>query len=230
MTVKTSKIIINIGLLFSLILSATLLFTDFNILSIGRENYHISNRILFFLALFIFQIRFFYLINFVKKKSTTHQVVGRLKNPYLADALTGIFLFCLLPLVLTFLNIYFNQSLNYWHYVFFLLYLVGTSITLISEHQRRKWKVKNKTKDELYTKGLFKYARYINYFGETISQPSLWFLATGIWWISLIAFLYQLYDFSFVHIPKQEKYLLDKYGENFQKISKTINKFIPFIY
>ena len=97
MTVKKSKIIINIGLLFSLILSATLLFTDFNILSIERENYHISNRILFFLALFIFQIRFFYLINFVKKKSTTHQVVGRLKNPYLADALTGIFLFCLLP-------------------------------------------------------------------------------------------------------------------------------------
>lgn len=230
MTIKTSKIIINTGFIFSVSLSAFLLFADFNILSIEQENYQISNRVLFFLALFIFQVRFFYLINFIKKNSTTHQIVGRLKNPYLTDALTGFFLFCILPIVLTFLNIYFNPSLNYWYYVYFLLYLFGTGITLISEYQRRKWKKDYKTKDKLYTEGLFKYARYINYFGETIAQPSLWFLATGIWWVSLIALLYQLYDFSFVHIPKQEKYLLDKYGDNFQKILKTKKKLIPFVY
>ena len=178
MTIKTSKAIINLGLLFSMSLSAILLFTDFNLINIGKENYQISNRLLFFLALFIFQMRFFFLINFIKKNSTTHQVIGRLKNPYVADALTGLFLFCLLPLVLTFLNIYFNQSLNYWYLILFILYIFGTSITLISESQRRKWKLENSAKSKLYTEGLFKYARYINYFGETISQPALWFIAT----------------------------------------------------
>ena len=230
MTIKTSKAIINLGLLFSMSLSAILLFTDFNLINIGKENYQISNRLLFFLALFIFQMRFFFLINFIKKNSTTHQVIGRLKNPYVADALTGLFLFCLLPLVLTFLNIYFNQSLNYWYLILFILYIFGTSITLISESQRRKWKLENSAKSKLYTEGLFKYARYINYFGETISQPALWFIATGVWWMSLIALLYQLYDFSFVHIPKQEKYLLEKYGGDFKEISIYRKKLIPFMY
>jgi len=230
MTIKTSKKIINLGLLFSLSLSAILLFTDFNIINIGKEIYQLSNRILFFLALFIFQMRFFFLINFIKKNSTTHQVTSRLKKPFLADALTGIFLFCILPLVLTFLNIYFNHSLNYWYLIFILLYIFGTSITLISEYQRRKWKLENTAKSKLYKDGLFKYARYINYFGEAITQPSLWFIATGVWWISLIALLYQLYDFSFVHIPKQDNYLLKKYGEHFKEISIQGKKIIPFIY
>ena len=230
MTIRTSKTIINLGLLFSLSLSAIFLFTDFDIFRNERENYQIANRLLFFLALSTFQLRFFYLINFVKKNSTTHQVVSRLRNPFLKDALAGIFLYFILPLVLTFLNIYFNQSLNFWYYALFLLYLFGTSVTLISEYQRRKWKADNKMKDKLYTEGLFKYSRYINYFGETITQPSLWFLATGIWWISSIALLYQLYDFLFVHIPKQEKYLLKKYGEDFKEISINIKKLIPFIY
>jgi steroid 5-alpha reductase family enzyme len=230
MTIKASKTIINLGLLVSLSLSAILLFTDFNIINIGKENYQLSNRLLFFLALFIFQMRFFFLINYIKKNSTTHQVTSRLKNPYLADALTGIFLFCILPLVLTFLNIYFNHSLNYWYLIFFLLYIFGTSITLISENQRRKWKLENSAKSKLYTDGLFKYARYINYFGEAISQPALWFIATGVWWVSLIALLYELYDFSFVHIPKQDKYLLKKYGDDFKEISIHRKKLIPFIY
>ena len=230
MTLKTSKKIITLGILFSLSLSVILLFTDINILNIGKETYQISNRLLFFLALFVFQMRFFYLINYIKKDSTTHQVIGRLKNPNQADALTGVLLYCILPFFLTFLNINFNQSLNYWSFLFLLIYLFGTSITLISEYQRRKWKIDPSTKTKLYNGGLFKYARYINYFGETISQPALWYLATGVWWISLIALLYQLYDFSFVHIPKQDTYLLKKYGEAFKKISTSIKKLIPFVY
>jgi steroid 5-alpha reductase family enzyme len=175
-------------------------------------------------------MRFFFLINFIKKNCMTHQVTSRLKNPYQADAIMGIFLFCILPLVLTFLNIYFNHSLNYWYLIFLLLFILGTSITLISKSQRRKWKLENSAKSKLYTNGLFKYARYINYFGKTISQPALWFIATGVWWISLIALLYQLYDFSFLHIPKQDKYLLKKYGDDFKEISIHRKKFIPFIY
>jgi len=230
MTIKTSKKIINIGLIFSLSFSAILLFTDFDIINIRRENYSISNRILFYFSLFIFLSKFFYLINFVKKNETTHHNVSRLKKPFVTDVITGLFLFCVLPLILTFLNIYFNQPLNYWYLIFFILYTFGISITLISEYQRRKWKNISKTKFKLYTDGLFKYARYINYFGETIAQPALWFIATGVWWISLVAFFYQLYDFAFVHIPKQEKYLLKKYKNDFIESSKDKKKLIPFIY
>ena len=185
---------------------------------------------LFYFALFIFQARFFYLINFIKKNKVIHQSVSGLKRPFVINTISGIFLFSILPLALTFFNIYFNQSLDYWYLIFFLLYIFGTSITLISEYQRRKWKRENKTKLKLYTKGLFKYARYINYFGDTISQPALWFIATGVWWISLIALLYQLYDFVFVHIPKQEKYLLEKYKDDFKETSIYRKKLIPFIY
>ena len=230
MTIKTSKVIINSGLFFSLSLSSILLFTDFNIINIGIEHYQISNRILFYFVLFIFQMRFFYLINFIKKNKVTHQFVRGFKRPFVTDAIMGVFLFCILPIILTFLNIYFNQSLNYWYLLFFLLYIFGTSITLISENQRRIWNLENKAKSKLYTKGLFKYARYINYFGETISQPALCVIATGIWWISLISLLYQLYDFLFIHIPKQEKYLLEKYKDHFKETSTYRKKLIPFIY
>jgi len=230
MTIKASKTIITSGMFLSISLSAILLFTDAGSSAIESGNYQLSNRILFFIALFIFQFRFFYLINFIKKNKVTHQRVSNLKRPFVTDAISGIFLFFVLPLVLTHLNIKFNQSLDYWYLLFFIIYIIGTNITIISEYQRRKWKLKNNAEPKLYTKGFFKYARYINYFGEILSQPALWYLATGIWWISLIALVYQLYDFLVMHIPKQEKYLLKNYKENFIKTSIHRKKLIPFIY
>ncbi|MBC8345712.1 MAG: DUF1295 domain-containing protein [Candidatus Marinimicrobia bacterium] len=230
MKIQTSKVIISIGIVFSLFLSAVFLFSDVNIINTEREDFQISNRVLFYLVLFIFQARFFYLINFVKKNNVTHQAISRLKYPNVTDAITGIFLFCILPLVLTHLNIYFNQSLNFWYLIFFLIYILGTSITLISEFQRRQWKIKNKSELKIYSGGLYKHALYINYFGEILSQPAMWFIATGVWWISFIALCYQLYDFLFVHIPRQEKYLHDKYKAHFLETSFNRKKLIPKIY
>ncbi len=220
--IKQSKLIINIGIVLSLLTSIYILF--FQEL-VCHKNIYV--QLLFYLALLSYQIRYFYLINYTKKHRVTFQLIERQKNPILLDTFVGLFLFCILPIILSFVNKEFNSSFNWIDVIAFVIYLLGTIITLISENQRRKWKINNPK--NLYQGGLFKYANHINYFGETLSFPAYCWLATGSTIVFMLILIHQIVDFVFIQIPKQEKYLNDKYPMDFPKIANK-KKMIPFIY
>jgi steroid 5-alpha reductase family enzyme len=49
-----------------------------------------------------------------------------------------------------------------------LLFLTGSFLNTASEYFRFSWKQKKENTGHLYTGGLFKYARHINYFGDIV--------------------------------------------------------------
>ncbi|HLR31704.1 MAG TPA: hypothetical protein VK074_04405, partial [Fodinibius sp.] len=146
MNIKNSKLIISLSIVLSIIFSFYFLFLKTPLQS--DEN---IAQILFFLALIVYQVRYLYLINVSKKGKITFQLIEKQKYPILFDTLAGIFLFCLLPFILAVLNVNFNTQLDRYDLIAFILYVAGTLITLISERQRKKWKVNNP--NSLYKNG-----------------------------------------------------------------------------
>lgn len=222
MTLHQSKFIINIGIVISLVVSFILLFASE---TISREVNPV--HILYFSALIIYQARYFYLINFLKKEKPTFQLIEKQKRPVILDMIVGILLFCLMPIVLTLINKKFNTELRGGDITAFSLYIFGTTITLISEYQRRKFKKHNAGR--LFKGGLFRYANHINYFGETLSFPAFCWLASGSIVVFVLILIHQILDFTYMQIPRQENYLKNKYAEDFNEIIHR-KKLIPWIY
>ena len=109
-----------------------------------------------------------------------------------------------------------------------LLFLSGSYINTQSEYSRHVWKLKTENKGRLYTKGLFSLSMHINYFGDIV-------LFTGIAMVThslgmLIIPLIMALNFVFNIIPALDRYLENKYKEEFTDYSKRTKKFIPLIY
>ncbi len=186
---------------------------------------------LFFLALLIYQGRFLYLIWWQKPNQLTFQAASSQKKPLVLDYVLNSLFFVIFPLGYTWLHLTFYTQ---WRLggatqmIFFGLYLIGTSITLIAEHQRKVFK-KQHPDENFRLHGLFKYAIGINYFGEVLALPSLFYLSTGSVLIFGLMLVQQIADFSFVQMPKQISYIKEKYPDEVDEILKQ-KKLIPFIY
>ncbi len=218
--IKLSKFIINSGIVLSLFLGVYILFFRE---PVNNKDIHL----LFYLVLFIYQARYCYLINFVKRQRVTFQVMEKRKRPILSDTVAGLIFFCVVPILWIFLHRNFNKHLDWTDGIATVIYILGTLITLVSESQRRKWKKQHPT--TLYKDGLFKYANHINYFGETLSFPAFCWVATGSIIVFVVVVVHQIIDFAFIQIPKQEKYLKSKYPKDFPEIANR-KKLVPFVY
>ncbi len=109
-----------------------------------------------------------------------------------------------------------------------LLFLLGSYLNTTSEYFRYAWKQKEENKGHLYTNGLFKHARHINYLGDTI-------LFTGLTLVSLKAILLIIpismaLVFTLILIPLKESYLKRKYGNEFNDYANRTKRFIPMVY
>lgn len=218
---KEKKIITSF-ILLAMLVEIWILFT------FSERNYE---RVLFFIALFIYQVRFIYLIWFLKPNRLTFQASSSQKKPFLMDYTLNSLFFIVFPLGYTFLHETFYAKWNLggkWQLFFFCLYVTGTFITMFSEYQRKK--IKELEPDANYRlRGMFKSAICINYFGEILALPSLFYLSSGSIIIFIVIFVQQVLDFSFVQIPRQESYIRKNYPEEAEKILSQ-KKLIPFIY
>ena len=109
-----------------------------------------------------------------------------------------------------------------------IVFLFGSSLNTVSELQRKHFKRKPENQGILYTHGLFRYARHINYTGDI-----LWVLAWAIvtrnaWSIIIPVLLTSMFIFNF--IPSLNSYLQSRYGEQFTKWRKETKALIPYIY
>lgn len=109
-----------------------------------------------------------------------------------------------------------------------VLVLVGSAINSGSELQRHLWKRQLGNSGHLYTGGLFRYARHINYFGDEVLFTG-WTLMTGEPGFLIISVL-MMFGFLFVNVPALDRYLESHYGDEYRNYARTVKRFIPYVY
>ena len=113
-------------------------------------------------------------------------------------------------------------------YIGILLFLVGSYLNTYSEIQRKRFKKDPDNKGKLYTLGLFKLARHINYFGD-ICWVLGWAIITHNIWSGLIPISLTL-GFIFFFIPQLSSYLEKKYSEEYEDWKNNTKSLFPYIY
>jgi protein-S-isoprenylcysteine O-methyltransferase Ste14 len=109
-----------------------------------------------------------------------------------------------------------------------ILYLIGSFINTASELNRYRWKSLQKNQGHLYTGGLFKRVRHVNYFGDIVLFFGFALITQDI--RALYVPLFMALNFVFILIPAKETHLKEKYGEEFEQYSQGSKKLIPMIF
>jgi len=109
-----------------------------------------------------------------------------------------------------------------------LLFLTGSYLNSASEYFRHSWKQKRENAGHIYTGGLFKYARHINYFGDIVLFTGMAMVAHQIQ--LLIIPISMAFVFVVILIPLKEDYLKDKYGNEYISYAASTKKLIPLIF
>jgi len=176
----------------------------------------ISRTIIFCAATLYFLRHIFTLFILIKREVPWGEVFG-----------VGAFIF-IIQILFAILTIYHKENFNSFDWVLIGVVIFGSYLNTASELQRMIWKKRESNKGKLYTEGLFKYSMHINYFGDTILFTGF-ALLTGCMLALLVPVLITL-GFVFQHIPELDKYLKEKYKEQFVEYENKTKKFIPWIY
>lgn len=113
-------------------------------------------------------------------------------------------------------------------FVGIFLIFAGSAINTGSELQRHLWKRNIKNAGHLYTGGLFRYARHINYFGDEVLFTG-WVLITGRAGLLLVPVI-MAFGFIFINIPALDRYLAERYSDEYRTYAQTVKRFIPYVY
>lgn len=108
------------------------------------------------------------------------------------------------------------------------LFVIGSYLNTGSELQRARWKKDPNNAGRIYDQGLFRYSMHINYFGDAVWSTGM-ALISGSLWIFLVP-CYMCCGFLFVHIPRLDKHLKERYGQEYEEYAARTNRFIPFLY
>jgi len=108
------------------------------------------------------------------------------------------------------------------------LILAGSAVNTGSELQRHLWKKNPENAGHLYTGGLFRYSRHINYFGDEILFTG-WVLITGRAGLVLIPVIMAC-GFILINIPSLDRYLEERYSDEYRAYARTVKRFVPYIY
>ena len=176
----------------------------------------ISRIIIFSCASLYFLRHIITLFIFLKREVPWGEVFG-----------VGAFI-AIIQILFAILTIYNKGTFSSFDWLFVALVILGSYLNTGSELQRMVWKKDKSNKGKLYTEGLFKYSMHINYFGDTILFAGF-ALLTGCTLALLVPVLITL-GFLFQHIPELDKYLKEKYKEQFVEYENKTKKFIPWIY
>lgn len=109
-----------------------------------------------------------------------------------------------------------------------ILLLAGSAINTGSELQRHLWKKNPDHAGHLYTGGMFRYSRHINYFGDEVLFTG-WMLIAGRAGLLFIPVV-MAFGFIFVNIPALDRYLEERYGDEYHAYAQTVKRFIPYVY
>lgn len=110
------------------------------------------------------------------------------------------------------------------------LYAVGLVTELVAEIQRKQFKSDPRNKGKAYTRGLWQYARHINYGGYTLWRAG-YAMVGGGYTLGVAVAAFFVWDFSSRAIPILNEYCEKRYGAAWEQFKKdTPYCLIPFVY
>lgn len=121
-----------------------------------------------------------------------------------------------------------QRPLGVIDYVGVAVFLLGAYLNTGSELQRKRFKEYPANKGKLYTRGLFRLARHINYFGDVL-WVGAWALLTRNVWAAIIPVALFL-GFVLFFIPSLTRYLEKRYGQAFTDWRAKSKAIVPFVY
>lgn len=121
-----------------------------------------------------------------------------------------------------------TQSIGLIESIGVLLFLFGSYLNTASEHSRHIWKRKQENQGHLYTEGLFKKIRHVNYLGDVLLFTGLAAVAHQL--ILLFIPISMAFIFAAILIPLKEEYLKNKYGLEFEQYRIKTKKLFPMLY
>lgn len=166
------------------------------------------------------------LVYFLRMCLTTFVLLKR-QIPWREVAEVGPFI-AVIQLSLAILTVYHKEAFGSLDWLWIGLYLLGSWLNTGSEWRRMIWKRDEANQGKLYTEGLFRYSMHINYFGDSVLFTAF-ALLTGSFWALLVPAV-MILGFVFVHIPKLDAYLKERYGEQFDDYASKTKKFVPWVY
>jgi len=121
-----------------------------------------------------------------------------------------------------------SAAIDYWDYIAIFIFTIGCILNTGGEILRDIWKKKPENKGKIYTRGFFKYSRHINYFGDILWVIGYAMVSKNWYSITIPVFLFVF--FAFYNAPKLDKYLKEKYGQQYDEYAKKTKMLIPFIF
>ena len=121
-----------------------------------------------------------------------------------------------------------SRSLDIFDFLAILLFVVGSALNSGGEILRERWKSKSENRGKIYTEGLFKYSRHINYFGDVLWVIAYAAITRNCYAITVPLFLFGF--FAFYNAPKLDSYLKKKYGKDYDNYASKTKMLVPFIY
>lgn len=110
------------------------------------------------------------------------------------------------------------------------LYVVGLLTELVAEAQRKRFKADPANKGKVYSGGLWRFARHVNYGGYTLWRAG-YALTGGGWGLGAVVGAFFFWDFSTRAVPILSEYCEKRYGEDWEAFKRqTRYRLIPGIY
>ena len=123
----------------------------------------------------------------------------------------------------------FNAASTGWlEWTGLAFFIAGSCLNTGSELGRHFWKRRAENKGKLYTKGPFSLARHINYTGDIIWVTGMACITGSIYSVPVILFVFSF--FAFFNGPMLDKYLKQKYGEQYRAWAQNTKSLIPGIF
>ena len=143
--------------------------------------------------------------------------------------LQGLFMY-IISFPIWYINYHPGEPLSTYDTVGLLIFGIGFIFEILGDMQLSYFKQSSSNRGKLMTKGLWKYTRHPNYFGEALIWWGIWFYAIGIpdGWITVIGPITITILLRFVSgIPVLEK-RLSQYP-NWPAYSQKTAPFFPFV-
>ncbi len=131
-----------------------------------------------------------------------------------------------LPLIVV--NAYPTESITWIDAAGFLVWCVGFYFEAVGDYQLMQFKKQPHSKGKIMTRGLWKYSRHPNYFGEALLWWGIFIvsISAGNWWISIVSPLL----ITFLLLKVSGVVMLEKKYEGnaeFETYAKRTSAFIP---
>jgi protein-S-isoprenylcysteine O-methyltransferase Ste14 len=107
------------------------------------------------------------------------------------------------------------------------IFCAGSFINTTSEILRDRWRKAPEHKGKLYTGGLFRFSRHVNYFGDLLWVSGFALLTRNVWSILIPGLLFVF--FYFYNAPLLDRHLQAKYPQEFEAYKKRTKMLIPFV-